>query len=79
MRTLIVYHKDGRKTETTDAKRPPGESYDATSDPELDFHARLLESNKRAEADGALDRMSHRERQHIKDVHTWAQQPGWWR
>lgn len=75
MRTITIYHKDGSKTTLHDAKQLR-ESYEATTD--VDFHEHLLECNKRAEAAGALDRMSHRERQHIKDVHTYAQRPGWW-
>lgn len=79
MRTRIIYHKDGRKTVSTDAAPTPRESYEAASGQGKDFHEHLLECNRRAEAAGALDKMSHKERQHIKNVHTWAQQPGWWR
>lgn len=79
MRTVIIYHKDGSKTELVGAKPTPRESYESHTGEGKDFHAHLLECNKRAEAAGELDRMSHRERQHIKNVHTWAQQPGWWR
>lgn len=78
MRTVIIYHKDGSKTELSGA-RQPRESYESIMGDGKDFHEHLLECNRKAEASGALDRMSHRERQYIRDVHTWAQQPGWWK
>ena len=77
MRTRIIYHGDGRKT-VLGAVALTKESYEAATGGDKDFHAHLLDCNKRAEAAGELDRMSHRERQYIKDVHTHAQQPGYW-
>lgn len=77
MRSLTIYHKDGTKTELVGAKSAR-ESYESTSGEGKDFHAHFLDCNKRAEAAGELDRMPHRERQYIKDVHTQAQRPGFW-
>jgi hypothetical protein len=78
MRQITIYHKDGSKTTIDRASAQPKESYESSSGQGKEFHAHFLECNKRAEADGALDKMSLRERQWIKDVHTHAQQPGWW-
>jgi len=79
MRSLTIYHKDGTKTilQNNEA-RVSRESYEASSGEGKDYHAHFIECNKRAEAAGALDKMSLRERQYIKDVHTYAQQPGYW-
>jgi hypothetical protein len=79
VRTLIIYHKDGTKTVLSgDAPARPRESYESLTGEGKNFHEHFIECNKRAEAAGELSKMSHRERQYIKDVHTYAQQPGWW-
>lgn len=79
MRTRIIYYPDGRKEVLAGARAKSSESYESETGGEKDFHAHLLECNKKAEAAGELSNMSHRERQYIKNVHTWAQQPGWWK
>jgi hypothetical protein len=78
MRTRIIYYPDGSKAVIEGAKTTPRESYDSVIGGDKNYHAHFLDCNKKAEAAGELDRMSHKERQHIKNVHTWAQQPGWW-
>lgn len=78
MRTRIIYHPDGSKTVMHQAGAQSRESYESHTGGDKNFHEHLLECNKRAESAGELDRMSLRERQYIKDVHTHAQQPGYW-
>jgi len=78
MRTTTIYHKDGTKTTLTD-KPYIKESYESRAGFGKDFHQHHLECCKHAESAGEYKNVSHAECQRRKDIHTWAQQPGWWK
>lgn len=78
MRTVIVYHKDGTKTEYSgdSAKNLVARgAKDEDQDNKVAFHKRILDGCREAELDGKL-KCTRREADFFKSVHTEAARHG---
>ena len=76
MRTTIVYHRDGTKTEH--ATRRLTDTFEGVTASDANYHDNINRTYYELECQGKLNDMSAREKQRTRDLHIMAQDPRYW-
>ena len=74
-KTVTVYREvNGKVEKETVHDKPPPILVGAG----ISYHERLIKTYHELECEGKLNGMSPREKQRTRDIHTYAQDPGYW-